>query len=288
MSLVLNGCLAKVYSVQDARPRLVHEAITRWINRGILRTRGEELVFEAHPAPITIPRHAGRPFQIYLDDESVPNFPRKTWHGEIHVLTTPQEAADAVKDILLYCRTAVHAETGIQGSSGSSPDTVVLGFDLEFKPFFRAGPLPSPPTVVQVATPSAVYLFHLRAFSSGKSFRTQPSTVAQAVKVRPATTQETCLLLQQFSLMRRTKGSGQTACCERAPAARRLMQRHVALTEFNKALMQVLRPLLEAEHIWKCGVGATGDVQLMQKYYRHIPYRYAAISSHTYLVYSHM
>jgi len=44
----------------------------------------------------------------------------------------------------------------------------------------------------------------------------------------------------------------------------------------RERVVQVLRPLLEAEHVFKCGVGVQGDVDLMNQFAPDIEYRCAA------------
>jgi ribonuclease D len=82
--------------------------------------------------PTELLRHVSR--------EEVNSLPIRRWEGEVRVVAHAQDAAAALADIL--------------------QDTVV-GFDTETRPAFRPGES-YPPSLAQVATARAVYLFQVR------------------------------------------------------------------------------------------------------------------------------
>lgn len=75
-----------------------------------------------------------------ISRDEVNALPIRRWEGEVRVVSTPQEAATALSEML--------RET-------------VVGFDTETRPSFRPGES-YPPSLAQLAGERAVYLFHLR------------------------------------------------------------------------------------------------------------------------------
>lgn len=180
--------------VQEAQTLLVRKALAGWIESGILQLSDNSLRLAGHPVPVTIP--GGATYSSHIDKAAVSAMHTDSWQGETYVISTPYEAEDAVSDILHSCNAAAAAarlgteapgfpsppERLNSGLSGAQAATV-LGFDLEFKAVFQAGSPVSPPALVQIATPWAVYLFHLRSFVSSTQFRTDVGAVARALEV---------------------------------------------------------------------------------------------------------
>src|SRR5918996_5020624 len=77
---------------------------------------------------------------LAISREELNALPIRRYQGEVRVVSTPHDLAPALADIL--------AET-------------VVGFDTETRPAFRAGES-YPPSLAQVATARAVYLFQVR------------------------------------------------------------------------------------------------------------------------------
>eukprot|EP00892_Ulva_mutabilis_P001062 jgi/Ulvmu1/10957/UM007_0136.1 len=209
-------------SVKDAHAALTRRALSMWMDHGIVQHHKGNLQLAVKAVPVAIP--GGGTFDSYIDKAGLKSMRTKAWAGPSYVISTPAEAADAVSDILHRCSTASTADTGQppeqqQHRPGLSEaeSATVLGFDLEYQPVWSAGAPQSPPALVQIATPGAVYMFHLRAFMAGKTFRGSKAAVAEA--------------------------------------------------------LQVLSPLLEADGLYKCGVGVSGDIELLRQFAPRIKYR---------------
>ena len=78
--------------------------------------------------------------QLTISREDVNALPIRRYDGPVHVVSAEQHLADAMRDIL--------SET-------------VVGFDTETRPAFRPGES-YPPSLAQIATARAVYLFQVR------------------------------------------------------------------------------------------------------------------------------
>ncbi|HSA88572.1 MAG TPA: 3'-5' exonuclease [Burkholderiales bacterium] len=81
---------------------------------------------------------SGQPRSISRDEINA--LPVRRWQGEVHVVATAEEAARAL--------------AGIR-------EETVIGFDTETRPAFRPGES-YPPSLAQLATARAVYLFQVR------------------------------------------------------------------------------------------------------------------------------
>jgi hypothetical protein len=78
---------------------------------------------------------------ITITKESINNMPLIWWKGTVNMLTTRHQMEAAVQEIL-------------------DSNEKHLGFDTETKPVFRKGDS-HPPALVQIATSTTVYLFHI-------------------------------------------------------------------------------------------------------------------------------
>lgn len=174
--------------LQDAQADLVRMAVAAWIKAGIVEHTYDQIRLAADPAPVTIP--GGGTFWSYIDKAGVQRTPTQAWQGPTYVVSMPDEASDAVNDIMRRCSTAA---AGASTSAAPSPcprsglsasqAALVFGFDLEYKAIHEAGQPASPPALIQVATPWAVYLFHLRSFMTGRRFRESSAAVSDALEV---------------------------------------------------------------------------------------------------------
>jgi ribonuclease D len=75
-----------------------------------------------------------------ISRDEINELPIRRWEGEVRVVAEPKEAAAALAELL---------------------QEPVVGFDTETRPAFTAGES-YPPSLAQVATANAVYLFQLR------------------------------------------------------------------------------------------------------------------------------
>lgn len=178
--------------LQEAQAGLLRQALTAWIELGILEHHKGQLKLAAKPVPITIP--GGGTFDSFIDKADLKAMHTQAWAGRTFIISTPAEAADAISDILRCCSTPAAADGGdgeslpaggphgLTGLSAAQAASVV-GFDLEFKPVYTVGARRSPPALIQIATPRAVYLFHIRAFMVGRMFRESDAAVGKALQV---------------------------------------------------------------------------------------------------------
>lgn len=74
-------------------------------------------------------------------NEVINELPLRKWEGEIHVVRSEKRLKWALKRM---------------------QDEPLLGFDTETRPVFKKGQQPGPPTLLQLATASEVFLFQLK------------------------------------------------------------------------------------------------------------------------------
>lgn len=141
-------------------------------------------------ASVTIPGRGA--FDSFISKADIQGMAPKAWPGKTLIITTPAQAAAAVHKILQRCSTATAASNGkgaqlekdgVHRSGLSAAEAAsVLGFDIECKPVFEAG-VRATPALVQVATPGAVYLFHISCFRTSRKFKGSQSSAADALQV---------------------------------------------------------------------------------------------------------